>query len=88
MRVIGKQKLTAAKGDVLSRRWIACWTTEVSQAHWKRPGDVRLQFPKCREAKDGSFVFPILEGPHAVRAVFQFPIGVALILGITQIDQA
>lgn len=87
MRLIGKENIRGFGGDGASQQWLAYWISELTHAHWKRPSDVWDQFPRCKQRADGSFAFPVREGPHAIVAIFHFSLGIALIQGTAQIDQ-
>lgn len=85
MRLIGRESLREVSREATSRQWVIHWTSELANAHWKRPNDVLQQFPKCVQRPDGSFAFPVKGGPVAIATVFHFPLGIALILGTTTI---
>ena len=86
MRLIGRDKLKRAGGDV--DRWLRSWCAEVAHAHWRRAQDVTDQFPNAREHSNGDFFFPVGATGYLVRLQVAFPQGVALILDMSKIENS
>ncbi|MCU1090001.1 type II toxin-antitoxin system HigB family toxin [Stenotrophomonas maltophilia] len=87
MRLLGKQKLhglISRHPDI--RSWASGWASEIATANWKRPADVRTQFPRARETEPGTFAFPVAEMPIAVVLAVAFPQGIALIKDLINRD--
>jgi mRNA-degrading endonuclease HigB of HigAB toxin-antitoxin module len=87
MRLIGRQKL-----QVLSKRsgdaakWVANWTAEMRDAHWKRDSDVAGQFPRASQQGQGRFLFPVPQCQAVVHVLVLFSRGLALVLAIEFIE--
>lgn len=87
MRLIGRARLASLSGqDRDTARWVANWTTEIRDAHWKRPADVAAQFPGVRRQGDGTFLFRVPRRQASIQVLMAFTRGVALILAVEAID--
>ena len=87
MRLIGRARLTSLSGqDRDTARWIANWTTELRDAHWKRPADVAAQFPGVCRQDNGTFLFPVPRREARIHVVMEFSRGVALILAVEVLE--
>lgn len=83
MRLIGRAKLVAlGEQDRDTAKWVANWVAELRDAHWKRPADVIAQFPKVRQQKNGTFLFPVPKCQVGIHVLIAFSLGVALIIAI------
>jgi len=89
MRLIGRERLASLSqegGD--TAKWIISWVAEIRDAHWKRPADVVVQFPRALQRSDGTFLFPIRQRPVAVHVLMVFPQGLALVLAVRVLEAA
>lgn len=83
MRLIGRARLEPLRAqDSETARWIANWITALRDAHWKRPADVTIQFPKAFQQDDSTFLFPVAQLRTEIQVLIAFPQGVALITAI------
>ncbi len=87
MRLLGKPKLQ----DLIARHpaskpWVSGWASEIRYATWKRPADLRKQFPRVLETASGYFLFPVAETEVAVVLSIAFPQGLALIKNFVNQD--
>jgi len=84
VRVIGRERLALLCGDGGdTARWVSSWLAELRDAHWKRPADVIVQFPKARPQRDGSFLFPVPRQERGIQVLVAFSHGLALVLAVT-----
>jgi mRNA-degrading endonuclease HigB of HigAB toxin-antitoxin module len=89
VRLIGRAKLVPlSEQDRDTAKWVASWIAELRDAHWKRPSDVALQFPKACQRNDGTFIFPVPRRPVGIHVLIAFSRGVALIIAIRDIEAA
>jgi mRNA-degrading endonuclease HigB of HigAB toxin-antitoxin module len=89
VRLIGRTKLAPlSEQDRDTARWVASWTVELRDAHWKRPSDVAGQFPRVYRQNDGTFLFPVPQRRVGIHVLMAFSRGVALILGIRPCEVA
>lgn len=80
MRLLGRAGLQSLRGkNDETDRWIDTWAAEVTTAHWKRPADLFLQFPKATE-KNGTFSFPIANSQSNLDVIIAFPQGITLVI--------
>jgi mRNA-degrading endonuclease HigB of HigAB toxin-antitoxin module len=83
MRLIGRAKLKAiVPYDEAAAKWIGGWSSELCDAHWKRPTDVTNRFPKVCLQDDGSFLFPVPRSGVGIVVRFRFAQEIALISGV------
>jgi len=87
MRLIGLEKLSQLrdKGEQ-TEKWILSWIAEVRDAHWKRPVDVRNQFPKARHDGEGRFMFSVANSQWIICLLVTFQHGIALITDLKAED--
>jgi mRNA-degrading endonuclease HigB of HigAB toxin-antitoxin module len=89
LRLIGREKLMPLRGqNQETARWVAHWSAELRDAHWKRPTDIAHQFPKAKQLGNSNFLFPIPKQKIAIHLLIAFPQGVALIIAITVFEAA
>ena len=89
MRLIGQSHLNPLiQSGEFAARWVAAWTAEVKSAHWKKPADILVQFPRVGRTADGEFLFPVARCAFAVEVLIAFPQGIALITSLKVIEVA
>ena len=80
MRIIGKGKLQRQlSSDELACTWIRAWVAELAYANWKRPEDVRNQFPNVRRSDTNQYIFTINNSTKEVYLKIAFQQGIAVI---------
>jgi mRNA-degrading endonuclease HigB of HigAB toxin-antitoxin module len=83
VRLIGRGKLASlSERDQQTAKWVAAWISELRIASWKRPADIRGQFPKASRQTDGTFLFPVLQKNVGICVLIDFSQGVALVVAI------
>jgi hypothetical protein len=89
VRLIGRAKLASlSERDGETAKWIAGWIGELRVASWKRPTDVRGQFPRAFQRSDGTFLFPVLQHQVGIDVLIDFSQSVALIVAIKILEDA
>lgn len=80
MRLLGRERLNKLRGtgDQVEK-WLRSWVAEVRAAHWKKPADVRHQFPRAQQEGDSSFTFPVADCDCEICLLIAFPQEVAVI---------
>lgn len=87
MRLIGREKLHCLRGKGEQvEKWVRHWASEVTDAQWKRPADVRDQFPNAHHNGKGRFMFPVGNCKWAIHLLIAFPQGIALITDLKADD--
>jgi len=80
MRLIGKDKLLHFRGiNEEIDTWISAWVTELSNATWFNPTDLRNSFPKVNSLEGSVFIFPICSTNYNVKVILSFRNSIALI---------
>ncbi|WP_076880386.1 type II toxin-antitoxin system HigB family toxin [Burkholderia pseudomallei] len=80
MRLVGRERLDRLRGQgEVIERWMRSWAAEVLAAHWKRPSDVKDQFPNARRLGEDHFIFPVSGCDLVIWLRIAFPQGIALI---------
>lgn len=89
MRLLGRERLDGLRGrSEQVEKWVRSWAAEILAAHWKRPSDVRDQFPNARDQGGGAFMFPVGNCNWVICLLIAFPQGVALITDLKVEDEA
>lgn len=80
MRLLGRERLDRlrGKGETIEK-WMRSWAAEVLAAHWKRPLDVKEQFPSACHQGGDHFVFPVSGCDWVICLQIAFPQGIALV---------
>jgi len=87
MKLLGRNRLQALYGlDDQTDKWLCSWVSEISNANWKHPKDVLLQFPQARSMTNGIFLFrPGLHSQY-IEVSMMFPLAMAIVTDLKPIN--
>jgi hypothetical protein len=87
VRLIGLEKLASlCERDRKTAKWVAGWIGELRVAGWKRPADIRVQFPRASRQNDGTFLFPVPQNQVGISVLIEFSQSVILIVAIRVLE--
>lgn len=89
MRLIGRERLASlSERNQKAAKWVAGWIGELRAAHWKRPADIRGQFPRALQRANGTFFFPVSQQHVGIDVLIDFSTSIVLISAIINIEDS
>jgi mRNA interferase HigB len=80
MRVVGRNLLSEfAQKHADAAAHIDAWTSEVSEAKWKTPGDVKKRYPSASILSNNRVVFNLKGNRYRVATSAHYATGVVLV---------